>query len=186
MAGQVIGYGRVSSTSQNEARQVETLAGCDRLFVDKASGKDTSRPELTAALEYVREGDTLRVPSMDRLARNTVDLLTLVKGLTGRGVTVEFTKEHLTFSGDRADSIGQLMLTILGGIAEFERSLIRERQAEGIAVAKAKGVYKGRKPALSAEQVEQAKERVSQGIPKAVVARDLGVSRQTLYSALAA
>ena len=186
MAGQVVGYGRVSSTSQNEARQVETLAGCDRLFVDKASGKDTGRPELTAALKYVREGDTLRVPSMDRLARNTVDLLTLVKGLTERGVTVEFTKEHLTFSGDNADSIGQLMLTILGGIAEFERSLIRERQAEGIAVAKAKGVYKGRKPALTGEQVEQARQRISQGVPKAVVARDLGVSRQTLYTALAA
>ncbi|RHW25341.1 recombinase family protein [Nocardioides immobilis] len=185
MTGQVVGYGRVSSISQNEARQVESLAGCDRLFIDKASGKNANRPELNAALDYVRQGDTLRVPSMDRLARNTVDLLTLVKTLTERGVTVEFLKERLTFSGDRSDNIGQLMLTILGGIAEFERSLIRERQAEGIALAKARGVYKGRKPALTTEQVTEARERVELGIPKAAVARDLGVSRQTLYSALA-
>jgi DNA invertase Pin-like site-specific DNA recombinase len=186
MSGQVVGYGRVSSLSQNEARQVEALAGCDRLFIDKASGKNANRPELNAALDYVRQGDTLRVPSMDRLARNTVDLLTLVKTLTERGVTVEFIKEHLSFSGDKSDSIGQLMLTILGGIAEFERSLIRERQADGIAIAKANGVYKGRKPALTAEQVTQARERVESGVPKAAVARDLGVSRQTLYSALRA
>src|SRR4051794_27073130 len=113
MVGQIVGYGRVSSASQNEARQVEALAGCDRLFVDKASGRNADRPELTAALGYVREGDTLRVPSMDRLARNTVDLLGLVERLTERGVTVEFIKEHLTFSGDQSDHIGQLMLTIL-------------------------------------------------------------------------
>lgn len=184
MTGQLVGYGRVSSTSQNEARQVESLAGCDRLFIDKASGKSTDRPELTAALDYVRQGDTLRVPSMDRLARNTVDLLTLVKTLTERGVTVEFIKERLTFSGDRSDNIGQLMLTILGGIAEFERSLIRERQAEGIALAKERGIYKGRKPALTPEQVTEARERVSAGVPKAAIARELGVSRQTLYAAL--
>lgn len=184
MVGQVVGYGRVSSVSQNEARQVEALNGCDRVFFDKASGKNTDRPELTLALDYVREGDTLRVPSMDRLARNTLDLLTLVKGLTERGVTVEFRKENLTFSGSKDDHLGTLMLTILGGIAEFERALIRERQAEGIAIAKKKGVYKGRKPSLSAEQIGIAKERVGAGVPKAAIARDLGVSRQTLYNAL--
>lgn len=185
MAGQIVGYGRVSSVSQNEARQVEALAECERVFIDKASGKNTNRPELSAALNYVREGDTLRVLSMDRLARNTVDLLGLVETLTGKGVTVEFIKERLTFSGDKSDHIGTLMLTILGGIAQFERSLIKERQAEGIAIAKAKGVYKGRKPALTAEQVEAARQRIADGVPKAKVARDLGVSRQTLYSALA-
>ena len=186
MSGQVVGYGRVSSVSQNEARQVEALNGCDRLFIDKASGKSTTeRPQLKAALEYVREGDVLRVPSMDRMARNTVDLLTLVKGLNERGVTVEFIKPNLTFSGD-GDHIGQLMLTILGGIAEFERALIRERQAEGIALAKQRGVYKGRKPSLNADQVEQAREQVAAGVPKAEVARRFQVSRQTLYSALSA
>lgn len=186
MVGQVVGYGRVSSVSQNEARQVEALSGCDKVFIDKASGKSADRPELASALDYAREGDTLRVPSMDRMARNTVDLLTLVRGLTDRGVSVEFIKERLTFSGDKSDHIGTLMLTVLGGIAEFERALIRERQAEGIAIAKAKGVYKGRKPALNAEQIAEARERVEQGVPKAAVARDLGVSRQTLYTALSA
>jgi DNA invertase Pin-like site-specific DNA recombinase len=186
MSGQIIGYGRVSSTSQNEARQVEALAECERLFIDKASGKSTAdRPQLSAALDYVREGDTLRTPSMDRLARNTVDLLGLVESLTERGVTVEFIKERLTFSGDKGDHIGTLMLTILGGIAQFERALIKERQAEGIALAKERGVYKGRAKALSPEQVAEAQERVSQGVAKAKVARDLGVSRQTLYNALA-
>lgn len=185
MTGQVVGYGRVSSTSQNEARQVEALSECDRVFVDKASGKSTDRPELTAALDYVRDGDTLRTPSMDRLARNTVDLLGLVESLTERGVTVEFIKERLTFSGDKGDHIGTLMLTILGGIAQFERALIRERQAEGIALAKQRGVYKGRAKALSTEQVAEARQRVADGVPKAKIARDLGVSRQTLYAALA-
>lgn len=184
MVGQIVGYGRVSSVSQNEARQVETLAGCDRLFIDKASGKNTDRPQLSAALDYVRQGDTLRVPSMDRLARNTLDLLSLVENLTGRGVTVEFVKERLNFSGDRDDHVSTLMLTILGGIAQFERSLIRERQSEGIAIAKANGVYKGRKPSLSPAQIAEARERIAAKVSKAQVARDLGVSRQTLYTAL--
>lgn len=184
MAGQLVGYGRVSSATQNEARQVEALAECERVFIDKASGKNTERPELEAVLAYVREGDTLRCPSMDRMARNTVDLLSLVEGLTKRGVTVEFVKEHLTFTGDKDDHIGTLMLTILGGIAQFERALIRERQAEGIALAKERGVYKGRAKALTPVQILDAEYRITQGVPKAVIARDLGVSRQTLYLAL--
>jgi DNA invertase Pin-like site-specific DNA recombinase len=184
MSGQVVGYVRVSSTDQNEARQVEALTGTDRLFVDKLSGKNTERPALTEMLGYVREGDTVRVASLDRLARNLDDLRRLVTDLTAKGVRVEFIKEVLTFTGE-ANPMSKLLLSMLGAVAEFERELIRERQAEGIAIAKAKGVYKGRKPALSPEQVDQARERVTQGIPKAVVARDLGVSRQTLYSALA-
>ena len=187
MTGQIVGYARISSADQNEARQVEALKDCDRVFLDKASGKSTAeRPELKAALEYLRDGDTFVTPSMDRLARNTVDLLRLVERLTERGVTVEFVKERLTFSGDKCDHIGTLMLTILGGIAQFERALIKERQAEGIAIAKANGVYKGRKRALTPEQVTAARERVSVGVPKAAVARDLGVSRQTLYAVLSA
>src|SRR5690349_4720850 len=99
MTGQLVGYGRVSSVDQNEARQIEALSGCDKVFIDKASGKGIAdRPQLQAALDYVREGDTLRVPSMDRLARNTVDLLNTVEGLNERGVTVEFLKPNLTFS----------------------------------------------------------------------------------------
>jgi DNA invertase Pin-like site-specific DNA recombinase len=185
MAGQVVGYVRVSTTDQNEARQVEALTGTERLFVDKLSGKNTERPALAEMLGYVREGDTVRVASLDRLARNLDDLRRLVTDLTAKGVRVEFIKEALVFTGDDS-AMARLLLSVMGAFAEFERSLIRERQAEGIAVAKAKGVYKGRKPALSAEQVEHARQRVTQGVPKAVVARDLGVSRQTLYSALAA
>lgn len=182
--GQVVGYGRVSSAAQNEARQVEALAGCDRLFIDKASGKNTAdRPELAAALNYVREGDTLRVPSMDRFARNLDDLRRLVADLTAKGVRVEFVKEALAFTGE-ANAMNTLLLSMLGAVAEFERSLIRERQAEGIALAKARGVYKGRKPSLSPEQVADARQRVAQGVPKAAIARDLGVTRQTLYTAL--
>lgn len=184
MSGQVVGYGRVSSASQNEARQVEALDGCDRLFIDTASGRSADRPELITALDYVREGDTLRVPSMDRLARNLDDLRAIVRDLTGKGVRVHFVKEGLTFTGE-ANSMNTLLLSMLGAVAEFERSLIRERQAEGIAIAKANGVYKGRKPSLNAEQIVSARERVEAGVPKAVVARDFGVSRQTLYNALA-
>ncbi len=184
MSGQVVGYVRVSSTDQNEARQVEALTGTDRLFVDKLSGKNTERPALTEMLGYVRDGDTVRVASLDRLARNLDDLRRLVTDLTAKGVRVEFIKEALTFTGE-TNPMSKLLLSMLGAVAEFERELIRERQAEGIAIAKAKGVYKGRKPALNAEQVEQVRSRIAEGVPKAVVARDLGVSRQTLYSALA-
>lgn len=185
MGGQTVGYVRVSSTDQNEARQVEALSGADRLFTDKVSGKNTERPALAQMLAYVREGDTVRVASLDRLARNLDDLRRLVTDLTAKGVRVEFVKEGLTFTGED-NAMARLLLSVMGAFAEFERSLIRERQAEGIAVAKANGVYKGRAKALTAEQVAEARESIAQGIPKAKVARDLGVSRQTLYSALSA
>lgn len=184
MSGQVVGYVRVSSVGQNPERQVEALAGCERLFTDRLSGKNADRPALTELVGYVREGDTVRVASLDRLARNLDDLRRLVTDLTGKGVRVEFIKEGLTFTGE-ANAMNRLLLSMLGAVAEFERELIRERQAEGIALAKERGIYKGRAKALSPAQVTEAQERVSQGIPKAKVARDLGVSRQTLYNALA-
>lgn len=183
MVGQQVGYIRCSSTDQNEARQVEALAGADRVFMDKMSGKDAERPALTEMLAYVREGDTVRVASLDRLARNLDDLRRLVEMLTTKGVRVEFIKEGLTFTGEDG-AMSKLLLSVLGAFAEFERSLIRERQAEGIALAKARGVYKGRKPVLTVEQVEQARASIAAGVPKAKVARDLSVSRQTLYTAL--
>lgn len=183
--GQTVGYVRVSSADQNEARQVEALSGAKRLFTDKASAKNTERPALAEMLAYVRQGDTVRVASLDRLARNLDDLRRLVTDLTSKGVRVEFIKEGLTFTGEDS-SLSKLLLSVMGAFAEFERSLIRERQAEGIAIAKANGVYKGRKPALTAEQVSEARQSVSEGIPKAEVARRLGVSRQTLYTALSA
>lgn len=184
MSGQTVGYARVSSVQQNAARQVEALEGVARLFTDKMSGKSTERPALTELLSYVREGDTVRVASLDRLARNMRDMLALVESLTDKGVTVEFIKENLTFNG-QDNAMSKMLLGIFASIAQWERETIRERQAEGIAIAKAKGVYKGRAKALSPEQVADARKSIGEGIPKAKVARDLGVSRQTLYAALA-
>lgn len=185
MGGQVVAYVRVSSALQNEARQLETLDGANRVFTDKMSGSNTERPALSEMLAYVREGDTVRVASLDRLARNMRDMLALVEALTDKGVTVEFVKENLTFNGQDS-AMSKMLLGIFASISEWERATIRERQAEGIAIAKAKGVYKGRKPSLTPQQIAEARETVASGVPKAEIARRLGVSRQTLYSALAA
>ena len=182
--GHRIGYVRVSTLDQNTERQLDGIE-LDRTFTDKASGKDTQRPQLQAALEYVRDGDTFVVHSMDRLARNAEDLLRTVRELTGRGVTVEFVKNHLTFSG-KADPMAKLMMTMLAAFGEFERDLIRERQREGIAIAKAKGVYKGRKKALTIEQMAELVECARSGLPKADLARSYGISRETLYQYLRA
>jgi DNA invertase Pin-like site-specific DNA recombinase len=182
---QRVGYKRVSSVDQNTARQLDGVE-LDRVFEDKASGKDTNRPALAEAIKYLREGDTLVVHSMDRLARNTEDLLRLVRELNDKGVSIEFVKEHLTFSGNGADPMAQLMMTMLGGFAQFERSIIRERQREGIEVARANGAYKGRKPALTTEQVAQVTARAAAGEKKAAIARDFGISRETLYQYLKA
>jgi DNA invertase Pin-like site-specific DNA recombinase len=177
--GHRIGYVRVSTLDQNTERQLDGIE-LDRTFTDRASGKDTNRPQLQAALHYARDGDTLVVHSMDRLARNAEDLLRTVRELTGRGVTVEFVKNRLTFSV-KADPMGKHMMTMLAAFGEFERDLIRERQREGIAIAKAKGVYKGRKKALTAEQAAELVECARSGMPKAELARSYGISRETLY-----
>lgn len=181
--GQQVAYIRVSSVGQNTARQLDGLA-LDRIFEDAVSGKDTNRPALQECLAYLREGDTLHVHSMDRLARNLDDLRRMVKELTGRGVAVRFHKEGLTFTGDDSP-MATLLLSMLGAVAEFERSLIAERRQEGIAVAKAKGdVYKGRKPSLSDEKAADLRKRASAGENKAALAREFGISRATLYAYL--
>lgn len=184
--GQVVGYVRVSTVDQKTDRQLESVA-VDRVFEDKASGKDIQRPQLQAAMDYVREGDTLVCHSMDRLARNVDDLRHIVKELTGRGVAVQFVKESLTFTGEDSP-MANLLLTMLGAVAEFERSLIKERQREGIAMAKQKGVYKGRKPTLSSDQVTAllAKDQANGGKGRAGLAREFGISRETLYQYLRA
>lgn len=181
--GQSIGYIRVSSVGQNDARQLDGV-DLDRVFTDKASGKDIQRPQLQAMLDHVREGDHVFVHSMDRLARSLVDLEGLVKGLTRRGVAVSFVTQGMTFTGDDGP-MSTLMLQLLGAVGQFERELIKERQREGIAIAKTKGVYKGRKPVLDEAAKARARELVAQGTPKAQVAEVLGVSRSTLYVALA-
>lgn len=181
--GQRVGYIRVSSIDQNTDRQLDDI-DLDKTFTDHCSGKDTDRPQLKAALEHLREGDELVIHSMDRLARNVEDMRRLVRELTSKGITVRFVKETMTFTGDDSP-MNQLMLTLLGAFAEFERSMIRERQREGIVIAKAKGgKYKGRKPTLDASQVIVLQEKVAAGASKAAVARDFGISRQTLYEYL--
>src|SRR5690348_5020197 len=153
MSAQRVGYVRVSSFDQNTQRQLDGIP-LDKTFTDKASGKDTNRTQLQAALNHAREGDTLIVHSMDRLARNVEDMLRLVRELNDKGVSVEFVKENMTFTAGKEDPRSTLMFTMLSAFAQFERALIKERQREGIALAKAKGnVYKGRKPALSPEDV---------------------------------
>lgn len=180
--GQRIGYVRVSTLDQNEGRQLEGQV-LDRVFTDKASGRDTGRPQLTELLRFVREGDTVVVHSMDRLARNLDDLRALVQGLTRRGVRVEFLKEQLVFTGEDSP-MANLMLSVMGAFAEFERSLIKERQREGIALAQQRGVYKGRKKTLTPERAAELVQRAGSGIPKVVLARDYGISRETVYQYL--
>jgi DNA invertase Pin-like site-specific DNA recombinase len=184
MKGKRVGYIRVSSLDQNTVRQLEGIR-LDRVFTDKASGKDTKRPQLEAMLEFVREGDAVVVHSMDRFARNLDDLRKLVMGLTTRGIRVEFVKESLTFTGEDSP-MATLLLNVMGSFAQFERELIKERQREGIAIAKKKGVYKGRKPSLSAEQAAELRKRVAAGEKKAGIARDFNISRETLYQYLRA
>jgi DNA invertase Pin-like site-specific DNA recombinase len=181
--GKQVGYIRVSSLDQKTDRQLEGNA-LDKIFTDKASGKDVARPQLQAALEYLREGDTFHVHSMDRLARNVDDLRGIVKALTGRNVVVKFHKEGLTFTGEDSP-MSNLLLSMLGAVAEFERALIRERQREGITLAKAKGVYKGRKPALNEAQIEALKGKANEpGQSKTALAKEYGISRETLYQYL--
>lgn len=184
MHGQRVGYIRVSSFEQNPERQLDQVK-LDRIFTDKASGKDTKRPELEALLAFVREGDTVVVHSMDRLARNLDDLRRLVQDLARRGIRIEFVKEGLTFTGEDSP-MATLMLSVMGAFAEFERALLRERQREGITLAKQRGAYQGRKKALGPDQARNLRQRAQAGESKAHLAREFGISRETLYQYLRA
>ena len=182
MSGKIIGYIRVSTYEQNGDRQLDGLT-TDRTYTDKASGRDANRPELLALLDYVRDGDTVKVHSMDRLARNLDDLRKIVKTITEKGARIEFSKENLIFTGDDSP-MATLLLSVMGAFAEFERSLIRERQREGVAIAKAKGLYRGRKPKLNPEQIKEAKTKIALGVSKARIAREMGITRMTLYNSI--
>ena len=182
--GQKVSYLRVSSKDQSIARQREALAHLDirKEFVDEISARSRAdRPGLHACLEYLRDGDELHVASIDRLARSLIDLKQLITELTNDGVTVVFHKEGLRFAADTDDPTANLMLGVLGSFAEFERAIIRERQAEGIALAKKAGKYTGRPKALSDEQVADARRRIKAGESKTLVAKALDVGRSTLY-----
>jgi DNA invertase Pin-like site-specific DNA recombinase len=182
MIGQRVGYVRVSSFDQNPERQLEDVE-FDRVFSDKASGKDAKRPQLEALMTFVRAGDTVVVHSMDRLARNLDDLRQIVQTLTRRGIRIEYLKKHLTFTGEDSP-MANLMLSVMGAFAEFERALIRERQREGIAIAKQRGAYRGRKRSLSDSEIADVRRRIERGETKAFVAREYDISRETLYQYL--
>lgn len=180
--GKTIGYIRVSTLDQNIERQLEGIK-LDKVFTDKASGKDIQRPGFEALLQYVRDGDTVIVHSMDRMARNLDDLRQIVQRFTKQGIIIQFIKENLTFTGEDSP-MATLLLSVMGAFAEFERALIRERQMEGIALAKQRGAYKGRRKSLNQEQIELLKQRAALGDKKAHIARDLNISRETLYQYL--
>ncbi|MDQ2851845.1 MAG: recombinase family protein [Actinomycetota bacterium] len=185
MRFQTVAYVRVSSVDQHPDRQVEVVGKVDRTFTDYLSGKSREdRPALGELLDYVREGDTVRVASMDRLARSVIDLAQLVGQCTDKGVSVEFVGEGLTFTRDTANPYAMFQLHMLGAVAQLERSLIRERQRQGIAIARGKKTYKGRLPVMTPQMIATARASVALKIPKAQIARDLGVSRNALYDAL--
>jgi DNA invertase Pin-like site-specific DNA recombinase len=179
-----VGYIRVSSYGQNHDRQLDGLQ-LDKTFRDTASAKDAKRPGLDACIEYVRDSDTLHVHSIDRLARNLFDLQKLVDGFVEKGIIVHFHKENLVFSGS-SDPMSTLMLQLMGAFAEFERTLINERRREGIAAAKKKGKRIGAKPKLSPEQATELRQRAGAGEQKAFLAKEYGISRQSVYGYLSA
>lgn len=184
MKGQNVGYVRVSSAGQNTERQLADVE-LDLTFTDKVSGKDVDRPELTRCLNHLRAGDVLHVHSIDRLARNLKDLQNIVEQLTGEGVTVKFYKENLTFDASNSSPMQRLMMQMMGAFAEFERTLIKERQREGIQAAKARGQKLGAPSKLSIEQTQEIKIKSEQGADKSKLAAEYGISRPTLYKILA-
>lgn len=185
-SGQSVAYIRVSGEDQNLARQQELADRADKVFPEKESGKEGGeRPVLRECIDWVRSGDTVLVWSIDRLARSIVDLNSIVSELRTKGVSVHFEKEQMTFKPDEeADPYTEAMFNMLGTFAQFERRIIRQRQLEGIAVAKAAGKYKGQKPSLFAAQLAELREKEAAGIPKARIAREMGISRKTVYRAL--
>ena len=178
-----IGYIRVSSADQNIDRQLDG-ENLTVTFVDKASGKNADRPQLQALLAgNWPQGSVVVVHSMDRLARSLSDLLRLVEDLTSRGIAVQFVKEAKIFKGDGTDAMDKLMLSMLGAFAEYERTLIRERQREGIAKAKQRGVYKGSRPKITDPQLisQISTQFHALGVNKTRLAAQYGISRETLY-----
>lgn len=182
MSGKKIGYIRVSSFDQNPDRQLEGIE-LHKKFIDHASGKDTDRPALKELLNYVREDDIVIVHSMDRLARNLDDLRMIVQKLNTINIQVHFIKESLQFTGEDSP-MSKLLLSVMGAFAEFERSLIKERQKEGIAIAKQKGKYKGRTKSISSETLKKIEQEIINGKPKSRIAKEYNIARSTLYNYL--
>lgn len=182
MKGLRIGYIRVSADDQNPERQLQDIS-LDKKFIDKASGKDTNRPQFMMMMDFIREGDVLIVHSLDRLARNLRDLIEIVQTLIKRRCQIQFIKESLLFNGDDSP-MSMLLLSVMGAFAEFERAIIKERQMEGIAIAKKKGLYHGKQFTLSDEQLRQLIERSQEITNKSELAREFGISRASVYNYL--
>ena len=176
-----VGYRRVSTVEQNLDRQ--DLGIVERVFEDKASGKDTDRTELLEMMSYVRCGDEVVVYSIDRLARDLRDLQSIITQLNDKGVSIAFLSERLTFSGSSDDAFAKLQLQMMGAFAEFERNIIRKRQAEGIAKAKAKGVYENRKRTKKVSE-KRIFELKADGLNNTEIAEYLKISRMTVHRAL--
>ncbi len=180
--GHLIGYARVSTDDQEAQLQLDALtdAGCSRIFTDKASGKSTDRPELAAVLDYVRPGDTLCVWKLDRFARSLIDLVSMVDALSARGIGFKVLTGALA-SIDPNTPDGRLMLQVVGAMAEFERSLIKERTQAGLDAAKAQGRTGGRPTVINDDKLTIARARKAKGESVTAIAKTLGISRATLY-----
>jgi DNA invertase Pin-like site-specific DNA recombinase len=174
-----IGYRRVSSDDQKFDRQ--ELEECEKIFEEKLSGATRDRPALRDLTDWARAGDVVIVHSLDRLARDLRDLQAIVQELNDKSVSVEFIQEKLCFLPGADDPISRLQLQLMGAFAEFERSIIRKRQAEGIARAKAKGVYKGRKVSIDSSQVEELHQS---GLGATEIAKKLAIGRASVYRIL--
>ncbi len=174
-------YKRVSTIDQNLDRQLLDMT-FDREYIEKVSAKDLNRPKLQALLQNIRPGDIVHVHEMSRLARNTKDLLGLVEHIVNAGGTIKFHKENLEFTTGKENPFQSLMLNLLSSIAQFERDLLLERQREGIAIAKLKGKYKGRKSKFSKDDITAIQHEFESSKNKAELARKWGISRQYLYS----
>lgn len=177
-----IGYIRVSSEGQNTDRQLDSIT-LDKRFIDKVSGASKDRPQLNACLQYIRQGDTLHIHSIDRLARSLRDLQELVDGLVSRGITVIFHTERLTFTNEE-NPVSTMMLQMLGMIAQFERTLTKKRQREGIDIAKQKGKHCGR-PSIDYNRRNEAIELSKAGNNISQIAKAMNLSRASIYKLLA-
>ena len=172
---QKVGYIRVSTVDQNTERQLDSV-DLDKVYTDKCSGKDTNRPQLKALLDYVRQGDEVHVHDISRMARNLEDLIGLVKQLNSKGVSIKFHKENLTFTGEQ-NAMQELLLGVLGSVYQFERSMLLERQREGIQKAKEAGKYKGRPQQVDREKI---KELLTAGVSIRKTASQLGIAVSTV------
>lgn len=172
-----IGYARVSSTGQSLDVQLEKLKDCDKIYQEKKSGRTDNRGQLQLCLDYIREGDVFVITKLDRLGRSTRDLLNIVNKLEGKGIQLKVLDQNI----DTGTPAGKLMFTMLGAIAEFENDLRKERQADGIAMAKSRGIHLGRKPALSQEQIQELKQKRQEGILIRELMTEYRISKASVY-----